>query len=219
MTVHRRQLLGLATSAAVISTFTTPVWGQTFPSRPIRWLSGFAAGGPGDVIQRVVAQFLHERLGQPVVIDRQPGASGTLALQTIARSAPDGYSLSWLVSADAINVTLRPSARSNVVRDIAPIAALAQVPNVLAVIPSLPVKTVPEFIAYAKANPGKIESRKRGGRDRSPRHRRIVQDDDRGRHRPGSIRRYHACSCRHAWWARGCDVRQHAKRPAAYQRR
>lgn len=156
MTVHRRQLLGLATSAAVISTFTTPVWGQTFPSRPIRWLSGFAAGGPGDVIQRVVAQFLHERLGQPVVIDRQPGASGTLALQTIARSAPDGYSLSWLVSADAINVTLRPSARSNVVRDIAPIAALAQVPNVLAVIPSLPVKTVPEFIAYAKANPGKM---------------------------------------------------------------
>ena len=156
MTVHRRQLLGLATSAAVISTFTTPVWGQTFPSRPIRWLSGFAAGGPGDVIQRVVAQFLHERLGQPVVIDRQPGASGTLALQTIARSAPDGYSLSWLVSADAINVTLRPSARSNVVRDIAPIAALAQVPNVLAVIPSLQVKTVPEFIAHAKANPGKM---------------------------------------------------------------
>ena len=156
MIVHRRQLLGLATSAALISTFTTPVWGRTFPSRPIRWLSGFAAGGPGDVIQRVVAQFLHERLGQPVVIDRQPGASGTLALQTIARSPPDGYSLSWLVSADAINVTLRPSARSNVVRDIAPIAALAQVPNVLAVIPSLQVKTVPEFIAHAKANPGKM---------------------------------------------------------------
>ncbi len=156
MTVHRRQVLRLATGCAILPSLTRAAWAETYPSRPIHWIGGFSPGGPGDVIQRVVGQSLYERLGQPVIVEHQPGAAGTLALQTVARSAPDGYSLSWLVSADAINVTLRASSRYNVVHDIAAVGSLARVANVLAVIPSLPIKTVPDFIAYAKAHPGEL---------------------------------------------------------------
>jgi len=154
--LKRRAFLKLAGSAAALTTSTNFARSQAFPSQPIHWISGFAAGGSADVIARLVGQFLYERLGQPVIVEHRPGAAGELALNDVARATPDGYSLLWVNSADAINVTFRVAAEANVVRDIAPISGLALFPNVLVIIPSLPIKTVPEFIAYAKANPGKL---------------------------------------------------------------
>jgi tripartite-type tricarboxylate transporter receptor subunit TctC len=127
-----------------------------FPTRPVRWVLGFAAGGTTDIVSRVVTQWLSERLGQPFIIDPRPGAGTNLGTESVIRSAADGYTVLLSGTPNAINATLYPRLNFNFIRDTATVAAIAAVPNVMVVHPSLPVKTVPEFIAYARENPGKV---------------------------------------------------------------
>jgi len=129
---------------------------QAYPSRPIRIILGFAAGGSADIAARQVAQWLSDRLGQPVVIENRTGAASNIAAEAVARAAPDGYTLFFATSANAINATFYENLKFDFIRDFAPVAGVLRTPNVLNVNPSLPVKTVPEFIDHLKANPGKL---------------------------------------------------------------
>jgi tripartite-type tricarboxylate transporter receptor subunit TctC len=129
---------------------------QTFPSRPVRIIVGFAAGGPNDILARLIGQWLSARLGQPFVIENRPGAGTNIGTETVVRAAADGYTLLLVNTANAINATFYDKLNFNFIRDIAPVAGIMVVPNVMVVHPSVPAKTVPEFIVYAKANPGKI---------------------------------------------------------------
>jgi tripartite-type tricarboxylate transporter receptor subunit TctC len=129
---------------------------QSYPSRPVRLIHGFAAGGSGDIAARFIAQLLSDRLGQQFVVEHRTGAGGNLAVETVVRSPPDGYTLLQLNVANTINTALYEKLSFNLVSDIMPVASFMRVPNVMEVTPSLPVTSVPEFIAYAKANPGKI---------------------------------------------------------------
>jgi tripartite-type tricarboxylate transporter receptor subunit TctC len=129
---------------------------QTYPSRPVRIIVGFAAGGPNDILARLIGQWLSERLGQPFVIENRPGAGSNIATEAVVHATPDGYTLLLVGTPNAINATLYDNLNFNFVRDIAPIAGIFLVPQVMVVNPSFPATTVPEFIAYAKANPGKI---------------------------------------------------------------
>jgi tripartite-type tricarboxylate transporter receptor subunit TctC len=129
---------------------------QDYPTRPVRWIVAFAAGGPTDILARIMGQYLSERLGQQLVIDNRPGAGGNIGTQGAVNASPDGYTILMVAHVHAINATLYQKLPFNFLADIAPIAGLVRVPNVMEVTPSLPVKTVGEFIAHAKANPGKI---------------------------------------------------------------
>jgi tripartite-type tricarboxylate transporter receptor subunit TctC len=129
---------------------------QAYPTRPIRIIFGFAAGGTGLLLARILDQWFSERLGQPVILETRPGAGGNLAAQTVVGSPPDGYTLLLVPTSGAINATLYERLPFSLLRDIAPIAGLVQMPNLMTVNPSVPANTVSEFIAYARANPGKI---------------------------------------------------------------
>jgi tripartite-type tricarboxylate transporter receptor subunit TctC len=129
---------------------------QTYPARPVRWIVPYPPGGATDIIARLVGQFISERLGQPFVIENKPGAGANLGTEIVVKSPPDGYTLLFVSTANAINASLYPNLSFNFNRDIAPVAGLTRLPIVLVVNPSVPVKTVAQFIAYAKANPGKI---------------------------------------------------------------
>jgi tripartite-type tricarboxylate transporter receptor subunit TctC len=131
-------------------------WAQTYPSRPIRLIVGFAAGGPTDITARLIGQWLSERLGQQCVIENRPGAGSNIAAEAVVNAPADGYTLLILGATNAINATLYEKLNFNFIRDIAPVAGLIRVPLVMEVHPSVPAKSVWEFIAYAKANPGKI---------------------------------------------------------------
>jgi tripartite-type tricarboxylate transporter receptor subunit TctC len=132
-------------------------WTESYPSRPVRFVVGFAPGGGGDLATRLMAQWLSERLGQQFVVENRVGASSNLATEQVVRSPADGYTLIQLNVANAINATLYEKQLSfDVLRDLVPVASFMRVPNVMEVSPTLPVKTVPEFIAYARANPGKV---------------------------------------------------------------
>jgi tripartite-type tricarboxylate transporter receptor subunit TctC len=131
-------------------------WAQTYPSRPIRLIVGFAAGGPTDITARLIGQWLSERLGQQCIIENRPGAGSNIAAEAVVNAPADGYTLLILGATNAINATLYEKLNFNFIRDIAPVAGLIRVPLVMEVHPSVPAKSVPEFIAYAKANPGKI---------------------------------------------------------------
>jgi tripartite-type tricarboxylate transporter receptor subunit TctC len=153
----RREFLRSALGAATLAAFLTSARGQAgYPNRSVRVLLGFAAGGSSDVIGRMTSQWLSEHLGQPFILDNRPGAASNLATELVAREAPDGYTLLWCTSANAINATLYGNLNFDFIRDFSPVGGVFRVPNVLEVHPSLPVTTVPEFIAYAKANPGKL---------------------------------------------------------------
>jgi tripartite-type tricarboxylate transporter receptor subunit TctC len=155
--LSRRHVLKLASGAGALAASLGGARGQTpYPSRPVRVLLGFAAGGSSDVIGRLMSQWLSEKFSQPFVFENRTGAASNIAAELIAKEAPDGYSLLWCTSANAINTTLYQNLNFNFVRDFAPVAGTFRVPNVLEVHPSVPVNTVPEFIAYAKANPGKL---------------------------------------------------------------
>jgi tripartite-type tricarboxylate transporter receptor subunit TctC len=130
--------------------------GQTYPSRPVRFIVGFPAGGPNDILGRLVAQWLSERLGQPFVVENRPGASGNLATEAVVRAPADGHTLLLVGPANAINASLYDSLDFNFLRDIAPIAGITREPLVMLLHPSVPAKSVPELVAYAKANPGTI---------------------------------------------------------------
>jgi tripartite-type tricarboxylate transporter receptor subunit TctC len=127
-----------------------------YPTRPVRWIVGYPAGGSTDILARLIGQWLSARLGQQFIIENRPGAGNNLGTEQVVRAAPDGYTILLVNPANAINTTLYDKLSFNFVRDIAPVAGLIRVPNVMEVNPSVPAKTLPEFVAYAKANPGKI---------------------------------------------------------------
>jgi tripartite-type tricarboxylate transporter receptor subunit TctC len=153
---HRRHFLHLAAGAATLPAVSRIAAADTYPSRPVHIIVGFPAGGPGDTLARLIGQWLSERLHQPFVIENRTGAGGNIAAEAVVRAPADGYMLLLATSASAINVTLYPDLSFNFVRDIAPVAGISRDPYVMVVNPSVPANTVPEFIAYAKANPGKI---------------------------------------------------------------
>ena len=155
-TLHRRQFLRLAACAATLPAVSWTANAQTWPSRPVRLVVGFGAGSSADILARLMSQWLSERLGQQFIVENRTGAGGNIATEAVVRSPADGYTLLLAGSNDAINTKLYDNLSYNFIRDIEPIAALIRVPNVMVVNLSVPAATVPEFIAYAKANPGKI---------------------------------------------------------------
>ncbi len=156
MKLPRRQFLQLAASAATLPATSRLARAQAYPSRPVRIIVGAPAGAGIDITARLIGQWLSERLGQQFVIENRPGAGGNIAAEAVVRAPPDGYTLFLATPANAINATLYERLSFNFVHDIAPVGALMRVPLVVVVNPSLATKTVPEFIAYAKANPGKV---------------------------------------------------------------
>jgi tripartite-type tricarboxylate transporter receptor subunit TctC len=152
----RRQFLRLTASIAALPALSCSASAEAYPARPVHLIVGFPAGGPQDIVMRLMGQWLSERLGQTFVIENRPGAGGNVAAEAVVRATPDGYTLLSVSSPNAINATLYSNLNFNFIRDIAPVASIMRVPLVVEVNPSVPVKTVPEFIAYAKANPGMI---------------------------------------------------------------
>jgi tripartite-type tricarboxylate transporter receptor subunit TctC len=156
MKLPRRRFLHLAAGAAALPAVSRIAWAQTYPSRPVRIVVGFPPGGPTDFAARLIGQSLSERVGQQFVIENRPGAGSNIGTEAVVRAPPDGHTLLLAASANAINATLYDKLNFNFIRDIAPVAAINREPLVMLVNLSFPAKTVLEFIAYAKANPGKI---------------------------------------------------------------
>jgi tripartite-type tricarboxylate transporter receptor subunit TctC len=156
MRLPRRQFLHLAAGAAALAGGSRIARAQTYPARPVRLIIGYPAGGSADMTARLMGQWLSERLGQPFVIESRPGAATNIASEAVVHAPPDGYTLLLVAPANAINATLYERLNYNFIRDIAPVAGLISFPNVVVVNPSVPVRTIPELIAYAKANPGKL---------------------------------------------------------------
>jgi tripartite-type tricarboxylate transporter receptor subunit TctC len=156
MKLPRRKFLHLAAGAAALPAASRMASAQAYPTRPVRIIVGFSPGGSTDIAARVVGQWLSERLGQSFVIENRPGAGANLAAEMVVRAPPDGYTLLLVSSSDTINATLYPKLNFVFLRDIAPVASMTRQPQVLLANPSLPAKTFRELIAYAKANPGKV---------------------------------------------------------------
>jgi tripartite-type tricarboxylate transporter receptor subunit TctC len=152
----RRRFLYLAAGAAALPAVSRIASAQAYPTRPVRLIIGYPPGGSADITARLLGQWLSERLGQPFVIESRPGAGTNIATEAVVNAPPDGYTLLLVAPANAINATLYEKLNHNFMRDIAPVAGLIRFPNVIVVNPSVPAKTVPELIAYAKANPGKL---------------------------------------------------------------
>jgi tripartite-type tricarboxylate transporter receptor subunit TctC len=153
---HRRQFLHLAAGAAALPAVSRIASAQAYPTRPVRIIVGFPPGQTGDISARLLGQWLSDRLGQPFVIENRPGASSSIATELVVNAPPDGYTLLWIVTSNYINATLKTNLPYNFIRDIEPVASTTRSTLVAVVNPSVPVKTVPELIAYAKANPGKL---------------------------------------------------------------
>jgi tripartite-type tricarboxylate transporter receptor subunit TctC len=156
MTVISRIALRLATAAAVACAMSLSSFALDYPTKPVRLIVGVAAGGANDTVARLVAQALSERLGQPVVVENRPGAGGDIGLEAVINAPPDGDTLLFATSANALSASFYDKPNVNFARDITPVASIVRGPLVMEVNPSFPAKTIPEFIAYAKANPGKI---------------------------------------------------------------
>ena len=156
MKLPRRRFLHLAAGAAALPAVSQTAKAQAYPSRPVYIVVGFAAGGPNDISARLMGQWLSERLSQQFVVENRPGAGSNIATEAVVRAAPDGYTLLLVPAPAAINATLYSKLNFNFIRDIAPVAGIVSVPEVIVVNPSVPAATLPEFIAYAKANAGKI---------------------------------------------------------------
>jgi tripartite-type tricarboxylate transporter receptor subunit TctC len=156
MKLARRQFLHLAAGAAALAAVSPMARALTYPTRPVRMIIGFPAGGSPDIVARLVGHWLSERLGQQFVIENRPGAAGNIGTEVAVRAPPDGYTILLAGSANATSAALYNRLNFDFIRDIVPVAGIMRVPNVMVVNPSLPVKTVAEFIAYAKANPGKV---------------------------------------------------------------
>jgi tripartite-type tricarboxylate transporter receptor subunit TctC len=156
MKFPRRQFLQLAAIAASLPAMTRIAGAQAYPTRPVRLVVPFPPGGPNDLLARLMGQWLSERLEQPFVIDNRPGAGGNIGTETVVRSLPDGYTLLLISSNNAISGTLYDKLSFNFIRDISAVATIARLPQIMLINPTVPTKTVPEFIAYAKTNPGKL---------------------------------------------------------------
>jgi tripartite-type tricarboxylate transporter receptor subunit TctC len=156
MKLPRRSFLRLAVSAAALQAVSRVARAQAYPSRPVRIIVGFPAGGTADIGARLIGQWLAERLGQQFIVENRPGAATTIATETVVRAPADGYTLLWAGTSNAVNASLYDKLNYNFMRDFVLVAGILRTPLVLEVHPSVPVNTVPEFIAYAKANPGKL---------------------------------------------------------------
>jgi tripartite-type tricarboxylate transporter receptor subunit TctC len=156
MKLPRRTFLHLAAGAAALPVLPRIAWAQTYPSRPVRIIVGFPAGTSSDITARLIGQWLSDRLGQQFIVENRPGAGTNIATDAVVHAAPDGYTLLWVTQTNAINASVYTALNFNFIRDIQPVASIIRVAAVMMVHPSVPAKTVPEFIAYAKANPGKI---------------------------------------------------------------
>jgi tripartite-type tricarboxylate transporter receptor subunit TctC len=156
MKLPRRNFLHLAAGATALPAVSRFAWAQAYPTRPVRIIVGFAPGGATDIMARMIGQWLSERLGQQFVIENRPGAASNVGTEAVVNAAPDGYTLLVVTAVNAINASLYEKLNFNLIRDIVPVASMHREPFVVEVNPSVPVKTVPEFIAHAKANPGKI---------------------------------------------------------------
>jgi tripartite-type tricarboxylate transporter receptor subunit TctC len=156
MTIARRRFVALAASAVALPFAAPLARAQAYPARTVRIIIGYTPGGSADITARLIAQWLTERLGQSFVVESRPGGGTNIATEAVVRAAPDGYTLLLVAPANAINTTLYEKLNYDFIRDSTPIAGLIRFPNVMEVNPGVPAKTVPEFIAYAKANPGKI---------------------------------------------------------------
>jgi len=153
---HRRQFLHLAAGAAALPATSRFARAQAYPSRPVHWIVGYTPGGGNDIFARLMGQWLQERLGQPFVIENRPGAGSNIATEAVVNARADGYTILLANFANASNASLYANLKFNFMRDIAPVSGMVRVPNIMLVNQSFPAKTIPEFIAYAKANPGKI---------------------------------------------------------------
>ena len=156
MKLRRRQFLHLAACTAAIPAQSRIAWALDYPSRPVRIIAGFAAGGGVDITARLIGQWLSARLGQSFITENRPGADGNIGTEVVVNARPDGYTLLLATVPNAVNATLYQKLNFNFIRDIAPVAGIIRVPMVVLVHPSVPTTTIPEFIAYAKANPGKV---------------------------------------------------------------
>jgi tripartite-type tricarboxylate transporter receptor subunit TctC len=155
-TPHRRQFLHLAAGAATLPAVSRTATAQAWPSRPVTLIVGFAPGGAADIVARLIGQWLTERLGQPFVVENRLGASSNIATEAVVRAVPDGHTFLVVTSSNPINATLYDKLSFNFVRDITPVAGIVRAPNFMVLSPAVPARTVPEFVAYAKANPGKV---------------------------------------------------------------
>jgi tripartite-type tricarboxylate transporter receptor subunit TctC len=156
MKLPRRNFLQLAAGAAGLPAVSRIARAQTYPSRPVRIIVGFAAASSPDTTARLVGQALSTRLGQQFIVENRPGAGTNIATEAVVRAPPDGYTLLWVTAVNAINATLYDKLNFNFIRDIEPVTAVVRLPNIMVVHPSVPAKSVPEFMAYAKAQPGRI---------------------------------------------------------------
>lgn len=156
MRLSRNQFFHIAVGAVLLPAASVIAKAQSYPSRPVHIIVGFPAGGTPDLFARLIGEWLSERLGQSFVIENRPGAATNIATELVARAEPDGYTLLMVAAPNVINATLHPDLKFNFIRDITPVASIGGIPFVMVVNPSFPVKTVPEFIAYAKAHPGQI---------------------------------------------------------------
>jgi tripartite-type tricarboxylate transporter receptor subunit TctC len=156
MRLRRRRFLQLAAGGAAVPVLSRVARAEAYPARPVRIVVGLPAGSSPDIGARLLAQWLSERLGQQFIVDNRPGANANIATEAVVRAAPDGYTLLLAITANAISASLYENLSFNLVRDLAPVAGFARVPQVMEVHPSVPAQTIPEFIAYAKANPGKL---------------------------------------------------------------
>ena len=156
MKLPRRKFLHMAAGAAASSFAAWPAKAEEYPSRPVRWIVGFPAGGPNDITARIMAESMSQRFHQAFVVENRPGASSTVATELVAKAPPDGYTVMELATVNSINATLYDKLNYDFLRDIVVVAGIAQGPAVMLVNPTVPATTVAEFIAYAKANPGKI---------------------------------------------------------------
>ncbi len=156
MKLHRRHFLELSAASAAASISPRNAWALDYPTRPIHWIVGYPAGGSADTVSRILAQWLTERLGQPVLIENRPGAATNLSLQATINAPADGYTMVYLATSATVNLSFYETQSVNILRDLAPVSGLADFPFVFVVNQSIPSNTVAEFIAYAKAQPGKI---------------------------------------------------------------
>ena len=156
MKLPRRDFLHLAAAAAALPASSRVTWAQAYPSRPVRIIVGFAPGGAYDIASRLMGQFLSERLGQPFIVENRSGAGGTIGTEAVVKAPPDGYTLLLVGAAAAISAQLYEKLSFDLIRDIAPVSAISREPHIILVHPSISAKTIPEFVAYAKANPGNV---------------------------------------------------------------
>jgi tripartite-type tricarboxylate transporter receptor subunit TctC len=156
MRIPRRRFLQKAASAAALAALSRSAWALDYPTRPIHWIIGFPPGGGADIVARIMGAWLSERLGQQIIIENKPGAATNIATQAVINSPPDGYTLLWAGISNVINATVYGTLSFDFLRDIAPVSGMVVYPLVFEVNPSVPAKNIPELIAYAKANPGKI---------------------------------------------------------------